>query len=211
MPDLSHERAARAAHGGPVAGLDEVGRGPWAGPVVACAVVLTEVDAPTGGLPPDVVALLDDSKKLTTARRDRLFDRLRDVPHGLGVAEVREIDAMNILQASLLAMRRALAAAPVAASCALVDGNRDPGLGVPTELMVKGDGRSVAIAAASVIAKVTRDRVMANLAAAHPGYGWESNMGYGTKAHAEALTRLGVTPHHRRSFAPVRAVLEALV
>lgn len=208
MPDLSFERAAIADHGGPVVGLDEVGRGPWAGPVVACAFPLPDARAETGGLLPDVFAALDDSKKLTARRREHLFEGLRAFPHGIGVVDVEEIDRLNILQASLLAMRRALAASSVTARCALVDGNRDPGLGLPTMLVVKGDERSIAIAAASVLAKVTRDRVMTDLASAHPGYGWERNMGYGTKAHSEGLARLGVTAHHRRSFAPIRALLE---
>lgn len=209
MPDLSFERASVVAHGGPVVGLDEVGRGPWAGPVVACAFPLPDATGETGGLPRLVFDTLDDSKKLTAARREGLFQGLHGLPHGIGIAAVEEIDRLNILQASLLAMRRALVAIPAPAACALVDGNRDPVLGIPTTLVVKGDGRSIAISAASVIAKVTRDRIMAELAEAHPGYGWENNMGYGTKAHAEGLARLGVTPHHRRSFAPIRARLES--
>ncbi len=199
MPDFAMEERV----GGPVAGLDEVGRGPWAGPVVACAAVIDRAR-----FPKDLAAQLDDSKNLTAAQREALYPQLiQNTDYAIAEASVTEIDELNILQASLLAMRRAfagLASTPVAA---LVDGNRDPGLPCPTELVVKGDSRSLSIAAASVIAKVHRDRLMADLAAAFPGYGWERNAGYGVKTHREALTRLGVTPHHRRSFAPIKVLL----
>ena len=209
-PDLSFERAmADRCGGGPVAGLDEVGRGPWAGPVVACAVALPDPADEFGGLPQAVFDALDDSKKLTETRRGALFDPLSQaVPHAFGEASVQEIDDLNILQASLLAMRRALDALPGRVCGALVDGNRDPQLGVPTELIVKGDGRSIAIAAASVLAKVRRDRMMQALGVAFPGYGWERNMGYGTKEHQAGLATLGVTEHHRKSFAPIKARLQ---
>ena len=190
-------------HPGPVIGLDEVGRGPWAGPVVAAAVILPDNIGP---LP------LDDSKKLSAAKRDALFEILiATASYGIGQASVDEIDQLNILQASLLAMRRAyencLADNTITPTTALVDGNKDPGLSVPTETVVKGDGRSAAIAAASIIAKVTRDRLMAGLAEAHPHYGWETNMGYGTKLHQEGLSLHGITPHHRRSFKPIHNIL----
>jgi len=211
MPDLSFERALSLdLGGGVVAGLDEVGRGPWAGPVMACAVVLPDLTHPTSGLPGDLFAALDDSKKLGHADRERLYDPLRScVAHGFGAASVAEIDDMNILQASLLAMRRALSAVPVSVTGALVDGNRDPGFGIPTRLIVKGDSLAISIAAASILAKVARDRLMVDLAQVYPGYGWDTNMGYGTKHHQAGLQTHGVTPEHRKSFAPIRARLAA--
>ena len=201
MPDFTLETAIGA--GRRVVGLDEVGRGPWAGPVTACAVVIGPDQ-----LSPDLADALDDSKRLSPAKRDRLYDRLiKTVEYALADASVAEIDRLNVLEASLLAMRRAVGALPAPPDAALVDGDRDPGLGLPTRCVAKGDRRSLSIAAASIIAKVTRDRHMARLAEEHPGYGWERNAGYGVKAHREALAALGVTPHHRRSFAPVRALL----
>lgn len=197
LPDLSLEDAL----GGRVAGVDEVGRGPLAGPVVACAAVLTPgVALPEG---------LTDSKRLTARQRDRICTALLATTlHGLGWASVEEIDRLNILEAAMLAMRRAVAALPFAPDIALVDGARDPGLPCPARTVIGGDGRSLSIAAASVIAKVTRDRYMAELAEDFPGYGWESNAGYGSAAHLDALARLGPTPHHRRSFRPVAQILE---
>lgn len=196
MPDFSFELAAPAS---PVCGIDEVGRGPWAGPVVAGAVILDPARTPEG---------LNDSKKLTARRREVLFDALQDHHFGLGIATVEEIDQMNILQATYLAMRRAIAALPIRPGFALVDGNRiPPDFPCPAETIVKGDSRSLSIAAASIIAKVARDRMMAELAAEWPGYGWERNAGYGVAAHAEALRNLGVTPHHRRSFKPIHKML----
>jgi ribonuclease HII len=185
-----------------IAGVDEAGRGPWAGPVVAAAVVLGRT------VPPG----LDDSKKLSARRRLALFDALRasDALIGVGQASVAEIDAVNILQATHLAMARAVDALGVRPELVLVDGNRLPRWPWPSRAIVGGDGRDAAIAAASIIAKVTRDAVMAELARQHPAYGWDRNQGYGTAAHAAALARHGVTPHHRRSFAPVRAALENL-
>ncbi len=183
-------------------GLDragQVGRGPWAGPVVACAVVLHPER-----LPPGLAAALDDSKKLSAARREALFDPLIvSTDYGLAEASVQEIDRLNILQASMLAMRRAFDRLPEPAAAALVDGNRAPDLPCHVQTVVKGDSRSLSIAAASIIAKVTRDRLMRGLARAFPGYGWETNAGYGTAAHREGLERQGITEHHRRSFAPI--------
>lgn len=205
MPDFALERASEERGLAPVAGLDEAGRGPWAGPVTAAAVVLDRQR-----LPATLAEGLDDSKKLSAARRELLFDVLNNSPavhHALGWASVAEIDRLNILAASLLAMRRALAALPIAAAYALVDGNRLPNLPCPGEAVVKGDGRSLSIAGASVIAKVSRDREMARLARAHPVYGWDSNQGYGTKVHREALARLGPCAEHRRSFRPVAEIL----
>lgn len=186
---------------GPVAGIDEAGRGPWAGPVVAAAVILDPDNVPAG---------IADSKVLKPARREALLPAIEAAAEvGVGQASVEEIDALNILAATMLAMRRAVAALPRPPVLALVDGNRDPGLACRTRCIVKGDARCPAIAAASIVAKVTRDRIMAGLAAAHPGYGWERNAGYGTAQHRAALAQLGVTPHHRRSFAPIRQQLES--
>ncbi|MCP5366125.1 MAG: ribonuclease HII [Hyphomicrobiales bacterium] len=208
MPDFSLEDLALAAGHGVVAGVDEAGRGPWAGPVVAAAVVLDRARLPAG-----LAAALDDSKKLRPAARADLFAALPACARiGVGMAGVDEIDRVNILRASLNAMARAVAALDPAPDLALVDGNRPPDLvsgrgPVAVRCVVRGDGLSLSIAAASIVAKVTRDRLMAELAAAHPGYGWERNAGYGTAQHQAALARLGPTPHHRRSFAPIRKIL----
>jgi ribonuclease HII len=191
-PDLSLERAAA----GPVAGVDEAGRGPLAGPVVAAAVILDPTRVPDG---------IDDSKALSAARRTDLAARILDCAQvGIGAASVGEIARHNILGASLLAMRRAVARLGTVPALALVDGNRDPRLGVPTHLVVKGDATSLSIAAASIVAKVTRDRIMAALDRRHPAYGWARNQGYGTAEHLAALIRVGACAHHRADFAPVR-------
>jgi ribonuclease HII len=200
MPDFSIE----ATLGGEVAGIDEAGRGPWAGPVVAAAVIL---DPAT--LPADLAAALDDSKKLSKAVRERLFGHIEaQAAWGIGEASVTEIDELNILRATMLAMRRAFGKLPRRPRHAIVDGNRDPGLDVPTRCVVGGDASSLSIAAASILAKVARDRIMAELAAEFPGYGWEKNAGYGTRQHQEGLAAKGVTPHHRRSFAPIAKLLK---
>lgn len=199
MPDFELEQAA----GGVVCGVDEAGRGPWAGPVVAAAVVL---DA--ARLSPDLFDTIDDSKKLSRPARENLFTRLQSCAEiGVGLAEIDEIDSINILQATLRAMARAVDGLNVQPDRALIDGNRPPRLPCPVQCVVRGDGKSLSIAAASIVAKVTRDRIMAGLAARYPGYGWERNAGYGTAEHQAALVRLGVTPEHRRSFKPVRKML----
>ena len=186
-------------HFGTIAGVDEAGRGPWAGPVVAAAVVLDRERVPPG---------LDDSKKLSAAARARFFAALQGAAIiGVGQASVAEIDTLNILQATLLAMTRAVAALGRDVDHILVDGNRLPQWPHSASAIIGGDGQSASIAAASIIAKVTRDRMMAQLHAEYPGYGWATNQGYGTAEHRRALTALGVTAHHRRSFAPVRARL----
>ena len=205
-PHFKLERAA----GGRVAGLDEVGRGPLAGPVVAAAVVFPL------GVPRKLAELLDDSKKLSAERRQGAFAALMaldggEVEIGVGAASVTEIERINILQASLLAMRRAVSRLPSPPDLALVDGNKAPALGCPVRCVVGGDATSLSIAAASIIAKVIRDRAMARLAARFPAYGWESNAGYGTPAHGRAMRAQGITAHHRRGFAPVRALLEPVV
>jgi ribonuclease HII len=195
MPTLELERSL----GGRVAGIDEAGRGPWAGPVVAAAAIL---DA--ARLPDALASRLDDSKKLTRPVREALFGPIQVYAEvGVGVADVAEIDSLNILRATLLAMQRAVAALAAPPSSALIDGNIAPSLCCPAHTVVKGDSLCLSIAAASIVAKVTRDRLMASLSVTHPGYGWEHNAGYGTEEHRIALQRLGITPHHRRSFAPI--------
>ncbi len=186
---------------GLVAGVDEVGRGPLAGPVVAAAVILD---------PARPIAGLADSKALTEKRREALFDEIRAkaLCWALGRAEVEEIDALNILQATLLAMRRAVLALDPAPQHALIDGNRCPDLPCSAEAIIKGDGTVAVISAASIIAKVSRDREMAALDIEYPGYGLAGHKGYPTRAHLAALAELGVTPIHRKSFAPVRRLLE---
>jgi ribonuclease HII len=207
MPDFALETGLGAGRGRVVVGVDEAGRGPWAGPVMAAAAWLDPA-----ALDPALLAKLDDSKRLSPALRETLYSRILTagpgaVRAGLGAASVAEIDRLNILEASLLAMARAVADLGLAPDAALVDGNRTPRLSCPVETVVKGDSRSYSIAAASIVAKVARDRRMAELARAHPGYGWERNRGYGTAEHRAALARLGVTPEHRRSFRPVREAL----
>lgn len=196
-PDFSFEEAAQRTYGNIVAGVDEAGRGPLAGPVVAGAVVLDRESYPAG---------LNDSKALSAKRRDGLYEEIvASCRWGVGIVEPSEIDDINILQATMKAMRLAVEDLSQAPACCLIDGNRCPELVCASEAVIKGDARSLSIAAASIVAKVTRDRIMIALDAQYPGYGWARNMGYGTKAHLEALNDKGVTPEHRRSFAPVRA------
>lgn len=183
-----------------VAGVDEVGRGPLAGPVVAAAVIL-DPQRPIEGLA--------DSKKLSEKKREALSVVIKEraLAWSIARAEVEEIDDINILQASLLAMQRAVVSLSPVAEYALIDGNRCPELTCPSEAVVKGDSRVAAISAASIIAKVARDREMIEMDLQYPGYGLAKHKGYPSKAHLEALTQLGVTPIHRRSYAPVRRVL----
>ena len=203
-PDYTLETAALAECGGRrVAGVDEVGRGPLAGPVLAAAVVFP------GGVPAALVALIADSKTLSPARREAAAAALRASPaveFGVGAASVTEIARFNILGASLLAMRRAVGRLPVPPDFALVDGNRAPDLPCPLRCVVGGDGRSLSVAAASILAKVLRDRLMARLAARFPGYGFERNAGYPTAGHRAALALIGACRHHRRGFGPLRRV-----
>jgi ribonuclease HII len=183
-----------------IAGVDEAGRGPWAGPVVAAAVIF-RTRRRLGGL--------DDSKKLKPEQREALFDRIRDRAYvGIGIVAVEEIDRINILQATMAAMRIAVEQLAGASLTVLVDGNRCPELGHKAVPVVSGDALCPSIAAASIIAKVTRDRLMTELGEDFPDYGWCNKKGYGTPAHSQAITRFGVTSHHRRSFAPIRAALE---
>ncbi len=203
MPDFLWEDGCGAA---PVAGVDEVGRGPWAGPVVAAAAILVRERIPAG-----LLAAVNDSKKLSVAKRERLSAELTacdGVIWAIGEASVAEIDALNILQATFLAMRRALETLAIAPAHALIDGNKcPPGIFCPATPVIGGDAVSASIAAASIIAKVYRDRIMLGLDAVHPGYGWCSNAGYGTAEHQRGLLTLGVTEHHRKSFAPIRKLL----
>jgi len=201
VPDFAIEDGCR----GVVCGVDEVGRGPLAGPVVAAAVIIDR-----NCFSAELRDTLDDSKQLRRELRETCYKALlRCTRIGIGAASVREIDHINILRASLLAMSRAVAALGVRPDIALVDGNMaPPALPCPAKTVVGGDGLSFSIAAASVIAKVTRDRIMRALARRHPCYAWESNVGYSTRAHFAAIAEFGVTLHHRRSFAPVRLAVE---
>lgn len=204
MPDFAIERRCS----GVVCGVDEAGRGPLAGPVVAAAVVIDRQR-----FRGELRRTLDDSKALSRELRDRCYAGLLHgaksgaVRIGVGAASVREIDRINILRANLEAMVRAVAALGIRPDVALIDGNIAPALPCPARTIVGGDALSFSIAAASVVAKVTRDRIMHRLACRYPGYGWESNVGYSTRDHFAGIDRLGVTPHHRRSFAPVRLAL----
>ncbi len=183
-----------------IAGVDEVGRGPLAGPVTAAAVILDPERIPDG---------INDSKKLTHPRRIALAEEIHAVARvSIAHASVEEIDRLNILRAAQLAMLRALDGLGVKLDLALIDGNMIPdGLPCNGECVIGGDGKSLSISAASIVAKVCRDRIMVDLAQQFPGYGWERNNGYGTKEHLEALRNLGPTPHHRRSFKPVHNIL----
>jgi len=184
-----------------IVGVDEAGRGPLAGPVVAAAVILDPARLPRG---------LDDSKAMSAAAREAAFEAIlsRALAVAIGFAPAQEIDRVNIRQATFAAMRRALGGLSLRPVHALIDGSdAPPGLPCAHETIVKGDAACLSIAAASIVAKVTRDRIMVDLAQQHPGYGWEANAGYPTAAHLEALRLLGVTPWHRRSFKPVHNIL----
>ncbi len=199
-PSFDLESVELELGGGPIAGIDEAGRGPWAGPVVAAAVVLDPDRLPAG---------VDDSKALDEDAREIVFGRIIGscIAVGIGVADVGRIDRENILNATLWAMTQAVAKLSVPPRLALVDGNKAPRLACITRTIVKGDAKCLSIAAASIVAKVTRDRLMVSLSAECPGYGFERHKGYGTPEHKDALHRLGVTAHHRRSFRPVQLAL----
>ena len=199
MPTFELEAAELQLHGGPVAGVDEAGRGPLAGPVVAAAVILDPEAIPDG---------INDSKVLDEETREILYVRIRATAMvGVGIADVTRIDRDNILGATLWAMAQAVAALSVVPKLVAVDGNRAPQLDCPSRTVVKGDARCLSIAAASIIAKVTRDRLMVSLGTKLPGYGFERHKGYGTPEHHDAIRRLGVTLHHRRSFRAVQLAL----
>ena len=199
-PDFTLETAARAAGATRIAGVDEVGRGPLAGPVTAAAVILDPARIPEG---------LNDSKQVSAKRRIALAAMLQDCAIvSVGHASVAEIEQHNILRASHFAMQRAIAGLTEIPDLVLIDGSMVPrGLNIAAQPVVKGDTRSLSIAAASIVAKIARDQIMVDLAQQHPGYGWETNMGYGSKSHISALQNLGVTPHHRRTFKPVYNML----
>ena len=185
--------------GGIVCGVDEVGRGPLAGPVIAAAVILDPANIPLH---------LNDSKKLSAKKRQELNDIIiASAQYGFGEASLDEIDELNILHASMLAMQRAVENLPQKVDHILVDGNRLPDFEAPATAVIKGDQKSVSIAAASIIAKVKRDFLMKKLGEMHPEYGWERNSGYGTREHMEALELVGITPFHRKSFAPIRKLM----
>lgn len=200
MPDFCLEKAYPSTK---VVGIDEAGCGPWAGPVVASAVIFFEYDEAFW-------QDLNDSKKLSKTKREQCYVQLissSKLVYGMGIASVAEIDKLNIAKATCLAMERAVLALPIQPEFALIDGIREPKINIPLKLIIKGDGISLSIAAASIIAKVTRDRIMAEIGAEHPEYGWSKNAGYGTAFHQNALKYYGITPHHRQSFAPIRNLL----
>ena len=193
------EEVSLRLHGGPICGVDEAGRGPWAGPVVAAAVVLDPANIPFG---------IEDSKILDADAREWLYPRIMATSQvGVGIADVHRIDRDNILHATMWAMQQAVAGLAVLPRLALIDGNRSPLLKCESRAIIKGDAKCLSIAAASIIAKVTRDRIMISLGLELPGYGFERHKGYGTPEHIGALARLGVTSYHRRSFKPVQLAL----
>ena len=205
MPDFETEEHLS----GIVAGIDEAGRGPWAGPVVAGAVVIHDKN-----LDKFLLDNLDDSKKLTAKKREQLYEVLFQeaekgkVSIGLGEASAKEIDTLNILQATFLAMRRAAEALNVHPDAAVIDGNRNPTNFIcKTQTLIKGDAKSYSVSAASIVAKVYRDRLMCRLADKYPFYAFEKNAGYGTKAHIDGLNEHGVCEEHRRSYKPIKKIL----
>ncbi|MDG1286656.1 MAG: ribonuclease HII [Rickettsiales bacterium] len=194
LPDFAYE----AAYNGLVAGVDEAGRAPLAGPVTAAAVILDPKNIPEG---------IDDSKKLSAKKRERLAQEIKQAAIAYSICEcnLEEIEQLNILHASMLAMQRCVEQLSSQPTHALIDGNRLPkSLPCPATFIIKGDSKSLSIAAASILAKTSRDHLMQRLAQEYPGYGWERNAGYPTPQHIQALDDLGITPHHRRTFAPVR-------
>ncbi|MCX7343718.1 MAG: ribonuclease HII [Proteobacteria bacterium] len=201
MPDFSFEQNC---HYERVAGVDEAGCGPWAGPVVASAVTFFEYDE-------KLWMNLNDSKKLSKTRREQCYDDItnsKKLNYSVGMASVQEIDQLNIAKATCLAMERAILALCEKPDYVLIDGIRKPQIDIPVKLIIKGDSISLSIAAASIVAKVTRDRMMTEIGEMHPEYGWAKNAGYGTSFHQQALQCYGVTSHHRASFAPIRKLLD---
>jgi ribonuclease HII len=199
-PSFDLEATELALGHGPIAGVDEAGRGPLAGPVVAAAVILDPENIPRG---------IDDSKSLDEDARERLYARIGSaaLAIGVGIGDVERIDRDNILNATLWAMSEAVAALDVTPRLAIIDGNRAPKLACDARTIVKGDAKCLSIAAASIVAKVTRDRMMISLSREFPGYGFERHKGYGTRVHQDAIRRIGVTAHHRRSFHPIQLAL----
>ena len=199
MPTFRHENALGRKEGAVICGVDEAGRGPLAGPVVACAAIL-----PLSNISTRLLGALDDSKRLTAEVREAVAEKLRvKAIYALGQASVEEIDRFNILRATFMAMRRAFEALPLQPTQAIIDGNMKPGMPCAETTLVEGDHLSYSIAAASILAKVARDKMMRELHLEHPRYGWEHNAGYGTAEHRAAIEAYGLTPHHRVSFKPV--------
>lgn len=205
MPDFELENNLNCV----VAGVDEAGRGPWAGPVVAGAVVVMDKN-----LADELVKGLDDSKKLSAKKREMLYQKLREeeqngkIAIGVGEASAQEIDEINILQATFLAMKRATASLKITPEFAIIDGNQTPkDFPCRTKTVIKGDAKCMSISAASIVAKVYRDRLMANLAKKYPHYAFEKNAGYGTAAHIAGLKEFGITPEHRKSYKPIQLFL----
>lgn len=206
MPDFSFEKNFKTTS--LIVGLDEAGRGPWCGPVVAACVGWIDLKCPE-----ELAHQINDSKKLTSLKREKLFDEiLKATPiWGIGQASAKEIDEINILQASFLAMRRAfkeVCKKGFNPEIVLIDGNRLPEWEIKKQAIIGGDAKSLSIAAASILAKVTRDRIMVELAKKYPYYGWEKNAGYGTKQHQKGLAQYGITPEHRLSYAPIKKLLK---
>ena len=207
MPDFSCEQATGVS--GLIFGFDEAGRGPWCGPVVAACVCW-----PNGNIPAELAEQINDSKKLSAKKREKLFPLIMNSNAivGVGQASAEEIDSINILQASFLAMKRAwedVVRQGYQPAFALIDGNKLPDWSLPMQAVIGGDAKSLSVATASIVAKVTRDRLMIELSEQYPAYGWDKNAGYGTKTHIEALEKYGVTPHHRKTYAPVAKLLKA--
>ena len=205
MPDFTFEKSFETSDF--VVGLDEAGRGPWCGPVVAACVGWPDLKCPE-----ELARQINDSKKLAAVKREKLFDEILSATPiwGIGQASAKEIDEINILQASFLAMQRALDEViqkGFRPTVALIDGNRLPDWEMKKRAIIGGDAKSLSIAAASILAKVTRDRIMTELAKKYPHYGWEKNAGYGTKAHQAGLAQFGITPEHRLSYAPIKKLL----
>ena len=199
MPDLSIEKNKNNLNYKLIAGVDEAGRGPWAGPVYSAAVILDISKIP---------AEINDSKKMSEKKRDEIYSRIVSEHHySIGVADVNEIDELNILQASLLSMKRAITNLHLYPDFVLIDGVHRPNLDVDSENIIRGDSKSLSIAAASIIAKVERDRFMKKIDEEYPYYNWKKNKGYGTKEHQNALNIHGISKHHRKSFSPIRKIL----
>ena len=201
-PSFNLERASGFDY---VVGIDEAGCGPWAGPVTVAAVVFSKKDWDT--VEKDIP--LNDSKKLSSQKRAKLFDLIKEsaLSYGIASASAEEIDQMNIVKAVALATKRALQQITSPIEYLFIDGIRNPKLSHPTKMIIKGDSQSCSIAAASILAKVTRDLIMMDLAQEYAVYGWERNAGYGTKLHQEALLTYGITPHHRKSYAPIKKLI----
>ena len=202
MPNFEIEKKLNNEGFSIIAGIDEAGRGSWAGPVVAGAVIFTDMVPPC-----DLLKKIDDSKKLTSTIRDSLSQTLCSDPNifiGIGFASVREIEKLNIVGATMVAMKRAAMCLGASPDCVIVDGVNRPDASCEVRSIIKGDSKSFSIAAASIVAKVSRDKFMIKLAQKHPKYGWEKNVGYGTSMHRSALEKFGVTEHHRSTFKPIK-------